>query len=84
MKYNPGATKAEDEAADWRKVAKQHMEKVCKLEAENAKLRAVVDAARVYVMEHDKTPNLRTLDEWIIIVAAIRNALAELDKEVER
>lgn len=55
---------------------------VCKeLQAENAKLRAVVDAARVYVMEHDKTPNLRTLDEWIIIVAAIRNALAELDKE---
>ena len=48
---------------------------------ENAKLRAVVEAARVYVMEHDKIPNLRTLDEWIIIVAAIRNALAELDKE---
>ena len=55
-----------------------------KLQAENIKLRAVVEAARVYVMEHDKIPNLRTLDEWIIIVAAIRNALAELDKEGER
>ena len=57
------------------------IERAIKAEAENAKLRAVVDAARVYVMEHDKTPNLRTLDEWIIIVAAIRNALAELKEE---
>jgi hypothetical protein len=58
-------------------------ERAIKAEAENIKLRAVVDAARVYVVEHDKIPNLRTLDEWIIIVAAIRNALAELDKEGE-
>jgi len=36
------ATEAEAEAADWREVAKQHMEKVCKLEAEVERLKLMV------------------------------------------
>ena len=70
-----------DSAYTWQERALKAETEVERLTAENAKLRKVVDAARVYVTEHDKIPNLRTLDEWIIIVAAIRNALAELDKE---
>ena len=82
------ATEAEAEAADWRKVAKQHMEKVCGLEAELVKLRKVADAAREFFEGTGCKPKeCKKCDPKYINFcerSRIGQALAELDKEGEK
>lgn len=63
------AIKAEAEVKKWQDVAEQRLEnalvvaqKVCRLEAENIKLRAVVDAAKQFMNELDFRGKTHSLD----------------------
>jgi len=52
------------------------------LETENAKLRAVVEAAREYMTVFDETPGYyESLDECVRLKEVLRQALTELDEE---
>jgi hypothetical protein len=58
------------------------IERAIKAEAENAKLRKVVDAAREYMTVFNETPGYyESLDECVRLKEVLRQALADLDEE---